>query len=128
MTEAESVVREHLDAAPRRAALDSFDEGVVLVVDAGLTTGTFRGREAVGRWFADWFTSFSDDYRFEVEEMRSVGEHVFLVARHRGRGRASGVQLDWSVPYTYTVRAGKIVRVEIFEDRADALKAVRLEG
>jgi len=130
---AENVVRGQFDATTRRdfaAALNAYDEDAVLVVGNSVVptaAGTFRGREALGKWFADWFRSFADDYRFEVEEMRSVGERVFVVASHHGRGRASGAELGWSLAYVYTVRAAKIVRVEMFRDRDTALKAVGLE-
>jgi ketosteroid isomerase-like protein len=81
----------------------------------------------VGEWFGDWFRSFDQDYRFEIEDTRPVGEQVVVVARHHGHGRASGVALDWIVVYVYTVQAGRIVRVELFSDLAEALKAVGLE-
>jgi ketosteroid isomerase-like protein len=126
----EGIVREHFDAASRgdfAAAGDAFDDSVELVVHSSLQGGTYCGRGAVGKWFADWFRSFADGYRFEVDEIRGFAEHVFVVISHRGRGRASGVELDWSRPYAYTVRSGKIVRVEIFERRDEALEALGLE-
>jgi ketosteroid isomerase-like protein len=122
-----------MDSLGRRdftAALDALDEDVVLVVDAGVVptaAGTYHGREAVGKWCADWFRSFAHDYRFEVEEIRSVSERVFAVARHHGRGRASGVEVGLLVPYVFTVQAAKIVRVEMYDSRAKALEAVGLK-
>ncbi len=126
-------MRAQFEAATRRdfaSALDAFDENVVLTVDAEAiptAAGVFRGRAAVADWFAEWFSSFAD-YRFEVEEVRSAGERVFAFASHRGRGRASGVELDWSLAYAYTVHCAKVVRLEIFRDREDALRAVGPEG
>ena len=63
-------------------------------------------------------------YRFQIEEMQEVGERVFTVAHHSGRGRSSGVALDWSLAYAFTIHAGKIAR--LYATRADALKAVGL--
>src|SRR5947209_2958671 len=120
------IVRRHFEATNRRdfaTAMHAYAKDVVLVVgDAVVPTnaGTFTGREAVGDWFGDWFRSFDQDYRFEVEDIRSLGDYVLVVARHHGHGRASGVALDWSVVNVYTVRAGRIVRVELFSDRAEA--------
>ena len=37
-----------------------------------------------------------------------------LVASHHGRGRTSGVDVHGQTSYLYTVRAGKIVRVELY--------------
>jgi ketosteroid isomerase-like protein len=102
-----------------------YAEDVVLVVppDAFLNTGIFDGREAVGEWFGDWFRNFEPDYRFEIEETRDLGEVVYLDASHHGRGRSSGVEVHDRNGYLYTVRGGKIVRVEIYDSPADALEA-----
>jgi ketosteroid isomerase-like protein len=127
------IVRRLFDATNLRdftEAMNLYDEGVVLVVDASVlptSAGKFCGRDAVGSWFADWFRSFGADYRFDIEEARAVGERVLVVARHYGRGRASGVALDWSVAYACSVSSGRIVRIEMYADRAEAVKAVGLE-
>jgi ketosteroid isomerase-like protein len=102
-------------------------DDVVLVVDervVHLNAGVFTGRDAVGDWFADWFRSFASGYQFHIQEMRPIGKRVFLVLRHRGRGRSSGVDLEWSTAYVYAIKAGKIARIELFSDLSDALKAV----
>jgi ketosteroid isomerase-like protein len=106
-------------------AMTYYAEDVQLVVDtdAFLQGGTFRGREAVGRWFGDWFATFESDYSFEIEEARDLGAVVFLDASHRGRGRSSGVEVHGRTGYLYTVREGKIVRVELFSTPAVALAA-----
>ncbi|HEX8855572.1 MAG TPA: hypothetical protein VF752_08210 [Thermoleophilaceae bacterium] len=48
---------------------------------------------------------------------------VFLDASHRGRGKASGIEVGGQTGYLYTVRDGKIVRVELYPTPADALEA-----
>jgi ketosteroid isomerase-like protein len=107
-------------------AMGHYAEDVVLVVhpEASLQRGTFEGREAVGRWFGDWFRTFEPGYHFDIEDAREVGETVFLFASHRGRGRASGVAVESSMAYLYTVRDGFVARVELFAERAEALAAV----
>jgi ketosteroid isomerase-like protein len=128
------VVRGQFEALNRRdttTLMDAVAANVVLVVDPGVVPtkeGTFCGREAVVDWFADWFRSFARDYRFDIEEARPIGERVFVVARHHGHGRASGVEVEMSVAYAYTVQAGKIVRVEIYANRAHALADLGMEG
>jgi ketosteroid isomerase-like protein len=84
------------------------------------------GKEAVGEWFGDWFRQFAPDYRFEVEETRDLGDRVFLVATHHGRGRVSGAPVSDSTAYLYTVRGGKVSRVEAWDDREEALEAAGL--
>ena len=106
-------------------AMSYYAEEVELVVppSAFLQRGTFKGREAVGGWFGDWFSSFEPGYRFDIEEAREVGDVVLLVASHRGRGRSSGAEVRGQNAYLYTVREGKIARVELYASRAAALEA-----
>jgi ketosteroid isomerase-like protein len=109
-------------------AMGHYAEDVVLVVDPGgfLTAGTFEGRDAVGHWFADWLTTFEPGYQFEIEEARDLGDVVFLVARHHGRGRTSGAEVHGRSGYRYTVRDGKVARVELYADPAAAREAAGL--
>jgi ketosteroid isomerase-like protein len=125
------VVRGQFDATNRRdfpTAMDAYAEDVVLVVHWGLAAGTYSGREAVGNWFGDWFRAFGGDYHFDIDEARVVDERVLLFARHRGSGRSSGVAVEASGAYLYTVEAGKIAHVEMWDDRSGALKAAGLEA
>ncbi|HEX6115540.1 MAG TPA: nuclear transport factor 2 family protein [Solirubrobacterales bacterium] len=110
-------------------AMSHYAEEVELVVhpDAYLESGTFTGREAVGRWFANWFATFEPGYHFEIEEARGLGDRVLLVAAHGGVGRASGIEVGGRTGYLYTLRDGKIVRGEIYRTREDALGAAGLE-
>jgi ketosteroid isomerase-like protein len=109
-------------------AMSHYAEDVELVVDreAFLQGGTFKGRDAVGQWFGDWFRTFEPGYRFEIEEARDLGDAVLLVATHRGRGRTSGAEVHGETGYLYTVRDGKVVRAELYAGRAEALDAAGL--
>jgi ketosteroid isomerase-like protein len=106
-------------------AMSHYADEVELVVhpDAFLEGGTFKGRYAVGQWFADWFTTFEPGYRFEIEEATDLTDVVLLVASHHGRGRASGVEVHGQTGYLYTVTDGKIVRAELYPSRTAALEA-----
>ncbi len=110
-------------------AMSHYAEDVELVVhsDASLEAGTFRGREAVGQWFGNWFGTFEPGYHFEIEEARDLGDVVLLSATHHGRGRTSGIEVRGEMGYLYTVRAGKIVHGELFRTAAQALEAVERE-
>jgi ketosteroid isomerase-like protein len=101
-----------------------YADDVELVVDPGafLEGGTFTGKRAVGEWFAGWFATFEPGYRFEIEEAREQGEVVYLVAAHHGRGRTSGAEVRGRTGYLYTVREGRIARVELFRSPEDALE------
>ena len=74
---------------------------------------------AYHNWVDQW-----DDFSMELEELVDAGSDVVLVTRHHGTGRASGVPVETVVAYVLTVRDGKLIRVRIFDTRAQALEAV----
>lgn len=127
-----SVVRDQFEAVNERdfqRAMDLYAEDVTLIASesSGPKAGTYRGKEAVGEWFGDWFRSFGSDYRFEIEEARELaGGLVFLFATHGGSGRASGVEVSGENAYLYRVRDGKVSNVGFFFSRDEALEAVSL--
>jgi ketosteroid isomerase-like protein len=106
-------------------AMSHYAEDVELVVhqDAFLQRGTFQGRDAVGRWFGDWFATFEPGYHFDIEEARDLGDVILLVASHHGRGRASGAEVHGQTAYLYEVRDGKLAHVELHATREAALEA-----
>ena len=55
-----------------------------------------------------------------------AGDRVVVTARHRGRGRESGVSVDARFYEIYSLRDGKIVRVDEFAERIEALEAAGL--
>jgi ketosteroid isomerase-like protein len=120
---------EAVNAHDYAAVLDATAEEVTLVLHGDLATGgeqTVTGKMAVQEWFADWFGQFAPDYRFEIEEWRDLGDRVFVVAIHHGRGRSSGVAVEAWTAWVNTVSAGKVSRLEVWLDRTDALEAAGL--
>ena len=67
-----------------------------------------------------------EDYRIEAEEYVDAGDRIVVVGRARGTARASGMELDHNLFFVWTALDGKIVRLELFRDRAEALEAVGL--
>ena len=122
-------VRDYFAAVNRRdfaRAMDAYADDVVLVVTGFFPDGTFSGREAVGRWFGEWFSAFGPDYHFDVVETQEVDERLLVTADHAGSGRASGVAVAATTSYAFIISDGKIIRLELYADRADALRAVGL--
>jgi ketosteroid isomerase-like protein len=123
------VVRDQFEAVNERdfaRAMEHYAEDVVLVVSPAEgvpTPGTYKGKEAVGNWFGDWFRTFDRDYSLRMDEGRDLGEMILVVASHAGRGRVSGVEVRGSFAYLYRVVNGKIAHVDFYATRADALQA-----
>jgi ketosteroid isomerase-like protein len=122
----EIVVKQFTDTNARdfTAVMDAYAEDVTLVLhgEIGPLSSAATGKVAVGEWFGDWFRQFGRDYRFDIEESRGVGDRVFVLATHHGRGRGSGVPVEERWAYLYTVHDGKVSRVELWNDR-DAREA-----
>jgi ketosteroid isomerase-like protein len=85
-------------------------------------SGTRRGRRA----FAGIRDAY-DDVRIEPEELIDAGgDEVVVIARVTGKGRGSGVEIDWRQGYVWTIRGGKAVRFRWFNDPEQALDAAGL--
>jgi ketosteroid isomerase-like protein len=82
-----------------------------------------QGREAVRAAIADWRAEWAD-YRVMPEEFVDIGDSVVATVRLRGRGRGSGIEIDARFYDVYTLRDGKIVRMDQFTERSEALEAV----
>jgi uncharacterized protein len=111
--------------------MDTWADDVTLSLhwEANPLSGTVTSKAAVGGWHRDWMRQFGLDYRFDIEEMHDTGDSVFVLATHHGRGRQSGVTVEQRVAHVYTLREGKVSRIEIWVDhdaREAALEAVGL--
>jgi ketosteroid isomerase-like protein len=84
--------------------------------------GTYRGHEGVDQALSHWVGAW-DDYNVEVDEFIDFGDHVLANTRHRGRGKSSGVNVERRIFQLLTVRDGKITRMRVYYDEAEALDA-----
>jgi ketosteroid isomerase-like protein len=104
--------------------MSHYAEDVVLTVREQhyLRAGTMVGRDAVGRWFGDWLSSFARDARFEITELTELADgSILLVADHHARGRASGAEVHDTVIWVYRLREGKITHLRAYPSRDEAL-------
>ena len=63
---------------------------------------------------------------FEVEKLIDAGDQVLAVIREREIGRASGVPVESTHLAVWRLADGKVARMQIFDDRQQALEAVGL--
>jgi ketosteroid isomerase-like protein len=121
------VIRDQYEAVNERdfeRAMSHYADDVELVVPRTtfLASGTFHGRDAVGRWFGDWFATFDRDIHFDVREITELEDGSFLlVADVEARGRTSGAGANATVVWVYRLRDGKIVHVESYASREEAV-------
>ena len=123
--ENEEIVREANDAYSRgdydRVA--GFHDPHIVVIT--LEDGVVYGNDAVIANYKRWNEAW-ESAEITLEEVIGHGDRVFLAVRFRGRGRASGVEVDSLLYEVYTLRDGKVLRIDEYEDRAEALEAAGL--
>jgi ketosteroid isomerase-like protein len=86
---------------------------------------TYRGHAGLRDWWRNWgdaWESYEDGY----EELIDAGDHVVSLVTSRGRGRVSGAEVEWMQYGVWTLRAGKVARVEWLTTRDEALEAAGL--
>jgi ketosteroid isomerase-like protein len=88
---------------------------------------TYEGREAVRKSWEDWPKQW-EGFRLELLEIIDVDdETVISVTRQSGRGRESGIEMEFEVFFVARIRDGLTIRMEMYFGRDQALKAVGLE-
>jgi ketosteroid isomerase-like protein len=91
------------------------------IVDAG----EYRGHGGFRRWLEDWGAAWSD-FSMEPEEFLDCGERVVMVVRMRATGLDSGIALERQDAIVWELRDEKVVRVDYYNSRDQAAKAVGL--
>jgi ketosteroid isomerase-like protein len=111
---------------------DAYDTNVEMDFSASpfadfmTTSPRLQGLGDVRSAFRDWYEAF-EDVESDLEELIDAGEHVIVVFTYRGRGRASGAEVEWKhMAGLWTFREGKVVRVVWLRTREHALKAAGL--
>ena len=103
------------------AAVPAFAQDVEVVTSLERFHGHSGVVEEAQRWEEMWL-----DYRFEVNDLIAAGDKVLLLYYQVGKSKESGVEVEERAGWVYTLREGKIVRVEMFQDRETALLAAGL--
>ena len=87
----------------------------------------YRGHAGFGRWLEDWAAAWSDS-SMEPEEFFDAGARVAVFIRQKTTGKGSGVALERQDAMVFEVDDAKVVRLDYYNDRDQALKAAGLAG
>jgi ketosteroid isomerase-like protein len=85
--------------------------------------GPFVGREAIMRQFEQVRETWDID-ELTPHEFIDAGDRVLVPYAWRAVGHGPDLAVEWAV--LYTLRNGKVVFLEYFQDHAEALEAVGL--
>jgi pimeloyl-ACP methyl ester carboxylesterase/ketosteroid isomerase-like protein len=101
-----------------RAAIKALSAPDIVV---GTTVEAYRGPEALLGWMDEGDDAF-EDFTVELLEVEELGGHVVVSMRQRGRGKASGAEVDHRFTHVWTLRDGLAVRLQSFADHDDAVR------
>jgi len=119
----EAFNRRDFDVALRDVAPDAT---VDMSRSRGPDAGVYVGHHAVRRFWTDMTETF-ERHTMVPDEFIPHGEHVVVPGPTRMTGRG-GIEVEATGAFVVTLRDGRVVRLTLYQDRAEALKAVGLEG
>ena len=126
-----NVVKAYLDASLRRDMTELaglVDPEVELHgTVGGVQEGqVYRGLAEVIREYDEVDGEAWEERRIEPEGFRDADDEVLVLFHEFRRGRGSGVELETDTAAVFTVREGRVLRIQGFLDRAAARKAAGL--
>jgi ketosteroid isomerase-like protein len=85
----------------------------------------YKGVEGMRDMWAD-LGEIWEDFRFEVEDISDLGQHVLVVGRISGRGAGSGVPITQRIVMLWTFEDAKAVYARSYASREEALAGAGL--
>ena len=124
--EAIRAVYERFSKGDFRASLDVVDPNVLFVLPSGFPeSGTYLGVARLveyTRGFLEPWTRIT----IEAEDIVDAGDCVVTTVRQRGVGKESGAATELRYFQVWSFRGPRVIRIENFRERAEALEAVGL--
>jgi ketosteroid isomerase-like protein len=87
----------------------------------------YNGHEGVRQYWRESLSVFGE-IDFDVEELIDAGDQVLAVIREREVGRASGVPVETTHLVVWTFADSKVIQMQVFDDRQQALEAAGLRA
>ena len=82
-----------------------------------------HGHAGIARFIRNQMEAF-DELQAQPQEFLDAGERVVVPIRFGGKARYTGLEVTFAIVHVATVRDGKVARLEMFLDKAQALEAV----
>lgn len=87
-----------------------------------LSSTVYRGREGVAAWYAETYEPWTE-LRAEPLRFVDAGERMVVVVGLHARVPGGQVELEAEIAHVVTIRDGKIVRLDGYEEPDAALSA-----
>jgi ketosteroid isomerase-like protein len=109
-----------------RAGVDLLDPLVLFVLGTNFPdAGSYLGRESLANYMQGFLEPWSR-ITIEAEEFREAGDSVFVAVLQSGVGSESGAPTAFHYFQVWTFRGPRVIRLENFRERSEALEAAGL--
>ncbi len=86
---------------------------------------TYTGIEGATRFMNDWIDAW-DDWEWEVRSLHDTEDKVVAVMHQSGTSKSTGVRVEMDFAQLFTLKDGKQIRMQMYDDPDEALEAVGL--
>jgi ketosteroid isomerase-like protein len=87
-----------------------------------------HGIDGFRQLLADWLEGFTEAWFSSDDDYIEAGDYVIVHQHQRGRGAGSGALVEGDFWLVYGFAEGKVIRLDIYADRDEALEATGLRG
>jgi ketosteroid isomerase-like protein len=87
--------------------------------------GIYEGHQGFVQAQQEWLSAW-ESYSNQPEEFIAVGDRVLVLALEGGRTKTGGVEVEILSATVWSFRQSKVLKVEAYQDRAKAFRAVGL--
>lgn len=107
--------------------LTSEDFEFVPYLGSLIESNVYRGLDGLRSYFEDSHAAW-EELRVSQAEVREVNDRTVSFGELRGKGRASGLEVNVSLAWVGEWRDGKLARLVTYTNRDDAVEAAGLSG
>jgi ketosteroid isomerase-like protein len=86
----------------------------------------YEGVDGTRAFLSEWVEAW-EDWELELEGLYDAGDKVVALVYQRGRSKAAGMPVEMYFAQVWTLRDGKVSRMDMYSDRAEALEAAGLQ-
>jgi ketosteroid isomerase-like protein len=105
--------------------LTSADFEFVPYLASLIETNTYRGHDGLRQYFEDAQAAW-EEIQVRQAAVREVGDCTISFGELRGKGRASGLEVNVPLAWVAKWDNGRVVRLKAYTDKTEALQAVGL--
>lgn len=111
-----------------RAGVKLFDPLMLFVLPPGFPdSGAYLGPERIAEYMRGFLEPWTR-LTITAEETIRAGDSVVVAVRQSGVGSGSGAATEFRYFQVWTFRGGRVVRLENFRERDEAMAAIGLRG